>query len=375
MMISDYLGAARTIVVKIGSSLLIDGDSGRINQAALSGFAADLAMLHGLGCRCIVVSSGAIALGRHRLDLGLAASRLKIEDKQAAAAVGQVYLSHEWTAALDHHSIATAQILLSFADTEERRRHLNARATMSSLLSHGVIPIVNENDTVATAEIRYGDNDRLAARVAQMVSADMLLLLSDIDGLYSADPKRDSAASFIDEVTVLSDDIRAMAGPAQTDFSSGGMITKIEAARIAMQAGCHMVISDGRILRPINHLFSGGRGTCFVASSKPLQARKMWIGGGLQPQGSIDVDGGASAALYSGKSLLAAGIVSVSGDFARGDLISVRGKGGLAIGRGLVNYSSSDIAAIAGRKSSEIRNILGYTGRDEVIHADDLVMD
>ncbi len=375
MMISDYLGAARTIVVKIGSSLLIDGDSGRINQAALSGFAADLAMLHGLGCRCIVVSSGAIALGRHRLDLGLAASRLKIEDKQAAAAVGQVYLSHEWTAALDHHSIATAQILLSFADTEERRRHLNARATMSSLLSHGVIPIVNENDTVATAEIRYGDNDRLAARVAQMVSADMLLLLSDIDGLYSADPKRDSAASFIDEVTVLSDDIRAMAGPAQTDFSSGGMITKIEAARIAMQAGCHMVICDGRIPRPINHLFGGGRGTFFAASSKPLQARKMWIGGGLQPQGSIDIDKGALAALYSGKSLLAAGIVSVSGDFARGDLILVRGGGGLSIGRGLTNYSASDIAAIVGRKSSEIRDILGYTGRDEVIHADDLVMD
>ena len=368
----QYINQAKTVVIKIGSALLVD-NQGQLRQKGLAGFAADLAMLRAKGCRCVVVSSGAIALGRHQLAKPNA--RLKLEEKQAAAALGQVQLASEWKQALHHEGFDAAQILLSPDDTERRRRHLNARATLNTLLDHGIIPVVNENDTVATMEIRYGDNDRLAARVAQMISADVLILLSDIDGLYNADPRHDQNAQHIAEVRKIDDDIKAMAGPAHEDFASGGMITKIEAGRIATQAGCHMVICNGQTIRPIDALMKGGRATWFIADANPPQARKKWIAGGLQPQGRLILDSGAVRALQQGKSLLAAGITKVDGRFDRGDLVSVCNKTGHEIGRGLSNYSADDAAKIVGCKSSDIPDILGYRGRDEVIHADDLVID
>lgn len=368
----NYIGQAKTVVVKIGSALLVN-DNGDLRQDGLAGFAADLAMLRAMGCRCVVVSSGAIALGRHHLNRPK--SRMKLEEKQAAAAIGQVQLASEWTTALGREGLKAAQILLSPEDTETRRRHLNARATLNTLLDHDIIPVVNENDTVATMEIRYGDNDRLAARVAQMISADVLMLLSDIDGLYTADPHQDNNAQHIPAVTAIDETIKAMAGPAHEDYASGGMITKIEAARIATHAGCHMAICDGRILRPIKAVMDGQRATWFVANENPPQARKIWIAGGLQPQGRLHLDHGAVKALRQGKSLLAAGITHVDGQFERGDLIAVCGPEDQHLGRGLSNYSSGDIAKIAGCNSSAIPDILGFRGRDEVIHADDLVIE
>ena len=369
---SEYIHGAKTIVVKIGSALLVD-DQGQLQHDSINGFAQDLAMLKAQGCRCVVVSSGAIALGRHQLDTNHA--RLKLEEKQAAAAIGQVLLASEWKSALNAYDLDAAQILLSPDDTETRRRHLNARATLNTLLDHGIIPVVNENDTVATMEIRYGDNDRLAARVAQMISADVLILLSDIDGLYSADPRRDDHAKHIPEVHIIDDQIKSMAGPAHEDFASGGMITKIEAGRIATRAGCHMAICHGGSYRPIKSLLEGQKATWFVADANPPQARKMWIAGGLQPQGKLYLDHGAVDALRRGKSLLAAGIASVHGRFDRGDLISVCTDQGADIGRGISNYSAEDVARIAGCNSAQIPDILGYRGRDEVIHADDMVVD
>ena len=367
-----YIDQAKTVVIKIGSALLVD-DKGQLRADGLAGFAADLAMLRAKGCRCVVVSSGAIALGRRQLVK--ASARLKLEEKQAAAALGQVQLASEWKQALHAEGFDAAQILLSPDDTERRRRHLNARATLNTLLDHGIIPVVNENDTVATMEIRYGDNDRLAARVAQMISADVLILLSDIDGLYSADPRHDKTAQHIPEVRKIGDDIKAMAGPAHEDFASGGMITKIEAGRIATQAGCHMVICNGQPISPIKALMAGARATWFIADANPPQARKKWIAGGLQPQGRLILDAGAVSALRLGKSLLAAGITAAEGHFDRGDLVAVCDKQGQEIGRGLCNYSADDVTKIAGCKSTAIPDILGYRGRDEVIHADDLVID
>lgn len=372
---SSHLNDATTVVVKVGSALLVDDASGAIKSGWLHGLAADLAMLTARGCRCVVVSSGAIALGRTQLkESTKPGHRLKLEEKQAAAAIGQVQLASEWKAALNHHGLSTAQILLSPDDTEQRRRHLNARATITTLLGSGIVPVVNENDTVATMEIRYGDNDRLAARVAQMISADVLVLLSDIDGLYSADPRSSPDARHIPQVTAIDDDLRAMAGPANEDFASGGMVTKIEAGRIATQAGCHMVICNGTATNPITTLIKGGTATWFTATAKPPQARKTWIAGGLNPVGTIRLDDGAVKALHSGKSLLAAGMLAVEGGFERGDLVAVCDARGQEIGRGLINYSAHDAARIAGYNSGEIQGILGYRGRDEVIHADDLVM-
>ena len=371
-----YLGDARVLVVKVGSVLLVEDETGSVRQKWLDSLVGGISGLVEKGCRVVVVSSGSIALGRRDLmdATGRKGGRLKLEDKQAAAAIGQIKLAGEWQRAFGKKHLKCAQILLSPDDTETRRRHLNARATLMTLLDAGIIPVVNENDTVATTEIRYGDNDRLAARVAQMVSAGALVLFSDIDGLYDADPRRNPDSAHIPEVAAIDDAILAMAGPARNDDASGGMITKLEAARIANGAGCHMVICDGREARPLRRLIEGGRCTWFRADSNPPQARKKWIAAGLTPSGRITVDDGAAKALGSGKSLLPAGITKVDGKFDRGDLVTVKNAKGIELGRGLSHYSSTDAAEIAGCKSSEIQSILGYRGRDEVIHADDLVL-
>jgi glutamate 5-kinase len=366
------IAAARTVIIKIGSSLLIDDERNAVNADWLGSVAADIAMLRADSKNVVVVSSGAIALGSR--NLGLTGRALAIEEKQAAAATGQVTLAHAWREALEVHDIKVAQILLSPEDTETRRRHLNARATMSALLEHGAVPVVNENDTVATAEIRFGDNDRLAARVAAMISADLLILLSDVDGLYSGNPRQNKTARHVPEVAAITDDVMAMAGTANASYASGGMVTKLEAARIAMNAGCDMIICDGRDSRPVNGLIGGGRHTLFRAEHTPLTARKRWIGGALTPKGRITVDGGAVQALRQGRSLLPAGVVAASGAFERGDLIAIEDEASQVIGHGLSAYSVDDTRAILGHKSSEIENLLGYRGRDEVIHADNLAM-
>ena len=371
-----YLGDARVLVVKVGSALLVDGGTGKLRRKWLEGLVGDIASLAGGGCRIVVVSSGSIALGRHDLESsnGKRRGKLKLEEKQAAAAIGQIKLAGEWQKAFGRHKFTCAQILLSPDDTETRRRHLNARDTLLTLLDAGIVPVVNENDTVATMEIRYGDNDRLAARVAQMVSADALILFSDIDGLYEADPRRNPDSAHIPEVAAIDARILAMAGPAHADYASGGMVTKLEAARIATSAGCHMVVCDGRDAHPLDRLQGGGRCTWFKASSNPPQARKKWIAAGLKPSGWIAVDNGAARALARGKSLLAAGITGVGGTFDRGDLVTVKDADDAELGRGLSHYSNTDAARIAGCNSSEIQGILGFRGRDEVIHADDLVL-
>ena len=369
---ASVIDAAGTIVIKIGSSILVDDDSHSVNAAWLAGIADDIAALKADNKNVVVVSSGAIALGSHVLGLG--GQTLALEEKQAAAAAGQVVLAHAWSVALAAQKLGTAQILLSPDDTETRRRHLNARATMSTLLSLGAVPVVNENDTVATAEIRFGDNDRLAARVAAMISADLLILLSDVDGLYSSNPRKDTGATHIAEVTTLSDSIMKMAGTANAAYASGGMVTKLEAARIATSAGCSMVICDGRIERPVAALAGGGRHTVFRPEDSPLTARKRWIGGALTPKGTLQIDSGAEAALRKGRSLLPAGVVAARGKFERGDLIAVENEAGQIIANGLSAYSLADTQIILGHKSREIERLLGYRGRDELVHADDLVM-
>ena len=304
---------------------------------------------------------------------------MRLEEKQAAAATGQIRLAHAYQEALAQHDITVAQILLTPDDTEERRRHLNARATFAQLLALGAVPVVNENDTVATAEIRFGDNDRLAARVAQMTSADMLVLLSDIDGLYSADPRHDPAACHIPLVRDIGPEVEAMAGSAPPGYSSGGMVTKLAAARIAMNAGCHMLIAEGQpkadgMESPLAAIEAGAKATLFLPSGEPRSARKAWIAGAVNPAGALVVDDGAARALRSGKSLLPAGIVGVEGAFERGDCVVIRTRSGAEAGRGLSAYASADIRLIAGHKSAEIPAILGYRGRDEIIHRDDLVL-
>jgi glutamate 5-kinase len=366
------LAASRRLIVKIGSALLVDEASGNIRRAWLEALMEDLARCRARGQEVLIVSSGAIAVGRRHL--GLTGNALKLEEKQAAAATGQIRLAHAYQEALARHGITVAQILLTPEDTEERRRHLNARATLNQLLALGAVPVINENDTVATAEIRFGDNDRLAARVAQMVSADTLVLLSDIDGLYTADPRRDKTARLIPEVRELTSEIEAMAGDALPGDSSGGMVTKLAAARIAMTAGCRMVIAKGTHLRPLAALENGAAATWFIPSAEPLTARKSWIAGALNPVGVLIVDDGAAQALKRGKSLLPAGIAAIEGAFERGDAVIVRLRDGGEAARGLTAYSSADISRIAGHKSGEIAAILGYRGRDEVIHRDDLVL-
>ena len=363
---------ARRIVVKVGSSLLVERSTGQVYQRWLQTLAADIKSLRDRGKDVLLVSSGAIALGRRQL--GLPAGKLKLEESQAAAAVGQIHLAHAWKEALEQHQLTVAQILLTFGDTEERRRYLNARNTLHTLLKLGSIPVINENDTVATAEIRYGDNDRLAARVAQMTGADSLLLLSDVDGLYTADPGKDSNAQFIPEVHGISAAIEAMAGGVSSDVGAGGMATKIAAAKIAVAAGCHMCVSLGKELHPLQRLEQGARCTWFYPDENPATVRKQWIAGSLKPAGELHIDAGALAALTHGKSLLPAGVTAVAGHFERGDAVIVRSVDGAEIARGLCAYSSDDAERIRGRQSNDIEALLGYRGRDEIIHRDDLVI-
>jgi glutamate 5-kinase len=362
----------RRIVVKVGSSLLVDAQAGRLKESWLASLAADLAEFHRDKRDVLVVSSGAIALGR--AVLRLAGGPLQLEDSQAAAAVGQIALARTWTEALSRHGIIAGQVLVTLGDTEERRRYLNARSTIDTLLQWRAVPVINENDTVATSEIRYGDNDRLAARVATMMSADLLVLLSDVDGLYDAPPEVEATARHVPCVARVTPEIEAMAGAAPSELSRGGMQTKIEAARIATNAGTHMIIASGRLDHPLRAIAEGARCTWFLTAANPVTARKKWIAGALEPKGTLVIDAGAVAALRRGKSLLPAGVVGVDGGFARGDAVIIRGPNGAEIGRGLCAYDVEDAQKIRGRSSADIASILGFSGRAEMVHRDDLVV-
>ncbi|TCN31938.1 glutamate 5-kinase [Sinorhizobium americanum] len=361
----------RRIVIKIGSALLVDRKTG-LKKSWLDAMCADIAALKAKGVEVLVVSSGAIALGRTVLNLPGGA--LKLEESQAAAAVGQIALARAWSESLSTDRIIAGQILLTLGDTEERRRYLNARATINQLLKLGSVPIINENDTVATTEIRYGDNDRLAARVATMVGADLLVLLSDIDGLYTAPPHLDPEARFLDTIAEITPEIEAMAGGAASELSRGGMRTKIDAGKIATTAGCAMIIASGKPEHPLQAIEAGARSSWFAPSGSPVTARKTWIAGQLLPAGSIAIDAGAEAALRSGKSLLPAGVRQVTGTFSRGDTIAILGNAGREIARGLAGYDADEARQIAGKKSAEIAAILGYAGRTAMVHRDDMVM-
>ncbi|MGN6548462.1 MAG: glutamate 5-kinase [Pararhizobium sp.] len=365
------LGAHRRIVVKVGSALLVDPRHGP-RTAWLDALCDDIARLKAEGADVLVVSSGAIALGRS--VLGLAARRLRLEESQAAAAVGQIALARAWSESLSKHGIVAGQLLLTLGDTEERRRYLNARATVSQLLGLGAVPIINENDTVATSEIRYGDNDRLAARVATMTGSDLLVLLSDIDGLYTAPPARDPDARHIGEIAQITPEIEAMAGDAASMLSRGGMRTKIDAGKIATAAGCAMVIASGKTAHPLVAIEKGARSSWFAAAGTPVAARKTWIAGQLLPAGSIVIDAGAERALFSGKSLLPAGVKRVTGAFHRGDAVAIVAEDGREVARGLAAYDAAEAEKIAGRKSREIETVLGYGGRSAMVHRDDLVL-
>lgn len=366
------LRSARRIVVKVGSALLVDAKTGRLNRAWLESLVEDLLRLRRRGQQVILVSSGAIALGRRHL--GLESGALRLEESQAAAAVGQIRLAHAYKELLEPHDVTVAQVLLTLEDSEQRTRYLNARATLETLLSLNAIPVINENDTVATAEIRYGDNDRLAARVAQMASADCLVLLSDVDGLYTADPNRDAEAQFIERVEHITPQIEAMAGRSNSDVGSGGMATKIAAARIAVGAGCHMCIADGHHRHPLKRLEGRARCTWFMPHSTPVAARKQWIAGTLRPAGAVHIDDGALRALRDGRSLLPAGVIGTLGRFESGDTVSVLGTDGAEVARGVTAYSDADTARIMGRRSADIEVLLGFRGREELIHRDDLVI-
>ncbi|WP_426018439.1 glutamate 5-kinase [Brevundimonas sp. DWR2-3-1b1] len=370
---ASALAAARRVVVKIGSSLLIDAATRRPTRDWLAAVASDLATLKAEGREVIVVSSGSIALGRGRLpDLGA-----RLEDKQAAASVGQSLLMAAWSEALAPHGLIAGQVLLTRDDTERRRRWLNARATVEALLAHGVIPIVNENDTVATEEIRYGDNDRLAARTAQLARADLLILLSDVDGLYTADPRRDPSAAHLPLIDSLSPDILAMGGGANADagVGTGGMATKLAAAQIARSAGCATIIASGQTLAPLSAVRDGARATLIAAPNGPMAAYKQWIAGSLSPAGTLTLDAGAVTALKAGKSLLPAGVVAVSGGFEKGDCVRLIDPDGRSVGVGLAAYAADEAARIRGRRSDEIEALLGYRGASVLIHRDDMVLD
>jgi glutamate 5-kinase len=361
------LSGARRLVVKIGSSLLVGHG---LRAAWLRTLAADLSALRGRGAEVVVVSSGSIALGRSVLGLG--AAELPLERSQAAAAVGQIRLARAYEEALEPHGITAAQVLLTLDDHQDRRRYLNTRATLGALLRLGVLPVVNENDTIATDEIRYGDNDRLAAQVAVTVGADLCVLLSDVDGLYTADPSKDPAARRLDRVERITPEIEAMAGDAGSGLSRGGMRTKVMAARTATQSGCALVIADGRREGPLAALGAGGPATWFAPDGSPQAARKRWIAA-MKPAGALTVDAGAAAALEAGRSLLAAGLVAVEGRFGRGDPVLVRGPDGAALARGLVRYTAREAAAIRGLRSDEIEGVLGHPPRAALVHRDDMV--
>jgi glutamate 5-kinase len=362
----------RRIVVKVGSSLLVDAGAGGVKEDWLASLASDIADLHRDRRDVLVVSSGAIALGRAMLKLPR--GPLRLEDSQAAAAVGQIALARTWAEALGRHGISAGQVLVTLGDTEERRRYLNARSTIGKLLEWRAVPVINENDTVATSEIRYGDNDRLAARVATMASADLLILLSDIDGLYDAPPGEKADAQLIPLVERITPEIEGVAGAAGSELSRGGMLTKIEAGKIATTGGTHMVIASGRIAHPLAAIAKGGRCTWFLTPANPVTSRKRWIAGSLEPRGTLTIDAGAVTALRGGKSLLPAGVRRIDGEFSRGDAVILRGPDGAEIGRGLVAYDAADADKIKGRSSNDIARILGIEGRAEMIHRDDLVL-
>ena len=368
------LESARRLVVKIGSSILVDETRGEIRRDWLETLSDDVARLHKGGCEVVVVSSGAIRLGRTHFKLP--AGPLKLEESQAAAATGQIQLAHAYQEALARHGITVAQVLLTLDNSEERRRYLNARQTMATLLAMKAVPVINENDTVATDEIRFGDNDRLSARVAEMISADTLVLLSDIDGLYTGDPRLDASARFIPEIREITPAIEAMGGSAASELSNGGMATKLIAGRIAMAAGCRMAIADGRAVGALGALIDRkARCSWFLPEGSPLSARKKWIRGSLKTAGALLVDDGAVRALSAGKSLLPAGVTAIEGEFKRGDVVDVKDRAGRVLARGLVAYAADDARRIAGRKSAEIEHLLGFRGRDEMVHRDDLVVE
>jgi len=371
-MSAPSLAAFRRIVVKVGSALLVDTEAGRVREAWLGALAEDLAALHRDKRDVLVVSSGAIALGRSLLRLPGGA--LKLEDSQAAAAVGQIELARTWAEALSRHGITAGQVLVTLGDTEERRRYLNARSTIAKLLEWRAIPVINENDTTATNEIRYGDNDRLAARVAAMTSADLLVLLSDVDGLYDAPPGGNPDAKLVPLVPRITPEVEAMAGASGSALSRGGMRTKIEAGKIATTSGVHMVIASGRFEHPLKRIAEGARCTWFLTPANPVTARKRWIAGSLEPKGILTIDAGAVAALRRGMSLLPAGVIRIDGNFARGDAVVIRGPDGVEVGRGLVAYDAEDAEKIRGRPSGDILMILGISGRTELVHRDDLVI-
>jgi glutamate 5-kinase len=361
------------IVVKIGSSLLTEGGSGRLRWDWLRDLVIDVIELKKAGCDVLLVSSGAVALGQGHL--GIRRSVLKLEEKQASAAVGQILLANAYTEVFGSHHLTVAQLLLTLGDTEGRRQYLNARNTMETLLHLGAIPLINENDTVATQEIRFGDNDRLAARVAEMANADLLILLSDIDGLYTNDPRLGTNSEHIPLVNEISAEIESMAGPSRSNIGSGGMKTKVEAAKIATAAGCSVIIASGRSGRILSELENSNiRCTWFAAQQSPVAARKRWIGNNLRSGGTLVLDRGAHKALLAGKSLLPAGVLRAVGHFDRGDAVALMSESGEKVGAGICAYSSADIERIRGHKTSEIGSILGYVGREEVVHRKDLVL-
>lgn len=373
MSAADVLAASNRIVVKIGSQLLVDPERGAVHRRWLETLAADVADLRAAGKEVAIVSSGAIAVGRRHL--GLPSGKLRLPEQQAAAATGMVRLAHAYQEVLGAHNLTVSQVLLTLDDTEDRRRYLNARNTLTELMALGAIPLINENDTVATDEIRFGDNDRLGARVAAMISADLLIILSDIDGLYTANPQIDPNAEWVPEVKgTIPAEIEAMADVQLSGDSKGGMITKIQAARIAMVAGTKTMIALGKEPHALKSISEGARGTVFIPEGNPMTARKEWIAGTLKPAGKLIVDPGAFQALQSGKSLLPAGVKSVQGKFSRGDAVAVVDTDGREIARGLAAYAHDEATKIAGHKTGEIEALLGYRGRDEMIHRDDLVL-
>jgi len=369
---TDALAPYRRITIKIGSALLVDQETGRPRSAWLSALGADIAALKAEGRDIVIVSSGAIALGRR--ILGLDQLTLSLEQSQAAASVGQIALSQAWAETLSAYQITTGQILITPNITEERRYYLNARTTITTLLALGAVPIINENDTVATAEIRYGDNDRLSARVATMIEADLLVLLSDIDGLYTAPPARDPSATHIAHVPAITTDIEAMAGGAASHLSRGGMTTKIEAGKIATKAGTAMIIARGSDMNPLAALRAGGRHTLFAPAQSRAQARKRWIMGSLAVSGALTLDAGAVRALMAGRSLLPVGVTAIAGSFERGDAVSIRDPEGREIARGLVGFDGDEARLVMGRKGSEVRDLLGVGVRSEFVHRDNMVL-
>ena len=369
---SALIEGAEKIVIKIGSALLFNPEENGLQTSWLEGLVSDVARLHRGGKQVIIVSSGAIALGRD--EMRLAKGRIRLDEKQAAAATGQIILAQAWNDAFKAHEITTAQILLAPEDTETRRKHLNARSTMQTLLNYGCVPVVNENDTITTYEIRFGDNDRLAARVAAMMSADLLVLLSDIDGLYDKNPRRHDDANHIPVIESLTDEIMAMGESANAEFASGGMATKLAAAQIATQSGVAMLICDGSAVAPLSALSDGAKASMFTAKMAPSTARKNWIAGALDCAGTITIDDGACIALGKGRSLLPAGVTKITGTFERGDVIEICNAKGQLLARGLSGYSAAEAQMLMGQKSANFEAIIGYDGRAELVHADDLVL-